>query len=153
MAWLPHGRGVRLFVEGAAADHVGAGSSAAAVLPPPPPTGSLRALSVKQPWASGIVDGYKTVENRTWAPYKSCPLPRWFWLHAGGETATADHVNMAFHHVNIAVHVDMAKTHVNLPGHVGIAQAVLSWVPRLWPLQRLCRAKSDFLCEYRDKVI
>jgi len=29
MAWLPHGRGVRLFVEGAAADHVGAGSSAA----------------------------------------------------------------------------------------------------------------------------
>jgi len=85
MAWLPHGRGVRLFVEGAAADHVGAGSSAAAVLPPPPPTGSLRALSVKQPWASGIVDGLSRPDSGFWRALqkvprtgvKSCPSTMW----------------------------------------------------------------------------
>lgn len=28
----------------------------------------LRALSIRRPWANLIIEGYKTVENRTWEP-------------------------------------------------------------------------------------
>lgn len=40
----------------------------------------MNALTVWQPWASLIVDGFKVVENRTWpAPRK---LPMGLWIHA-----------------------------------------------------------------------
>eukprot|EP00966_Prymnesium_polylepis_P017673 407139-Prymnesium_polylepis.1 len=40
--------------------------------------------------------------------------------------AGRDHVNMAFHHVNIAADVSMTNTHVNLPDHVSIAERCYS---------------------------
>lgn len=39
----------------------------------------LRALSIRQPWAWLIVNGYKDVENRTWATKHRGPL----LIHAG----------------------------------------------------------------------
>ena len=41
--------------------------------------GSMKALSVRQPWAWLIAQGYKTVENRTWATNYRGPL----LIHAG----------------------------------------------------------------------
>jgi hypothetical protein len=37
-------------------------------------TATVRALSVRQPWATLIVDGVKTVENRTWDTTHRGPL-------------------------------------------------------------------------------
>jgi hypothetical protein len=39
----------------------------------------MRALSIQQPWASLIINGYKRVENRSW-PTR---LRGWFLIHAG----------------------------------------------------------------------
>lgn len=40
---------------------------------------SLPVLSVRQPWASYLVSGLKSVELRSWSPqYKG-----WLWIHAG----------------------------------------------------------------------
>lgn len=39
----------------------------------------MKAISVRQPWAWSIVQGYKPVENRTWAPRYVGPL----LIHAG----------------------------------------------------------------------
>ncbi|HHY88739.1 MAG TPA: ASCH domain-containing protein, partial [Chloroflexi bacterium] len=39
----------------------------------------MKALSVRQPWAWLIAQGYKTVENRTWATNYRGPL----LIHAG----------------------------------------------------------------------
>lgn len=30
----------------------------------------MKALSIRQPWASLIAEGHKTIETRTWAPWK-----------------------------------------------------------------------------------
>lgn len=43
----------------------------------------LRALSVRQPWAWLIVNGYKDVENRSWATKHRGPL----LIHAGSSKA------------------------------------------------------------------
>ena len=43
----------------------------------------LRVLSVKQPWAWAIVNGYKTIENRNSRfPSTLRPLPKWVVIHA-----------------------------------------------------------------------
>lgn len=40
---------------------------------------SLQALSIRQPWASMIVTGMKSIELRTWATnYRG-----WLWIHSG----------------------------------------------------------------------
>lgn len=39
----------------------------------------MKALSVKQPWASVICTGLKDVENRTWKPAQ---IPGRFLIHA-----------------------------------------------------------------------
>lgn len=41
----------------------------------------MKALTVKQPWASAIVFGSKDVENRTWLTHYRGPL----WIHAAGK--------------------------------------------------------------------
>lgn len=38
------------------------------------------ALSIRQPWASAIIDGPKRVENRSWRPLWQ--LPQWIAVHA-----------------------------------------------------------------------
>ena len=43
----------------------------------------VKALSIKQPWAWLIVNGYKDVENRTWALPRSFELPQRIYVHAG----------------------------------------------------------------------
>lgn len=48
-------------------------------------TGTIRALSVKQPWASLLICGMKTCENRTWMPREDTTLTDaggWFLVHA-----------------------------------------------------------------------
>jgi hypothetical protein len=40
---------------------------------------SLPVLSVRQPWASYLVSGLKTVELRTWSSHHK----GWLWVHAG----------------------------------------------------------------------
>lgn len=42
----------------------------------------MKALSVKQPWASAIIDGPKKIENRTWA-LNAGRLPLRVAIHAG----------------------------------------------------------------------
>ena len=50
--------------------------------------GTLRVLTLKQPWASAIAAGVKDVENRSWSPENALfAAPRhsngWFAVHAG----------------------------------------------------------------------
>src|SRR5436189_5084024 len=40
---------------------------------------SMKALSVRQPWAWLIVNGYKDIENRDWATKRRGRI----WIHAG----------------------------------------------------------------------
>lgn len=55
----------------------------------------MRALTVKQPWASLIASGVKRIENRTWKPPKTLAPGERFAIHAGsgwdkrGEAHTA----------------------------------------------------------------
>lgn len=42
-------------------------------------TDSIKALSIKQPWAWLIKKGYKDIENRTW----STKYRGWFFIHTG----------------------------------------------------------------------
>ena len=42
---------------------------------------SIKALSIKQPWAHLIAQGYKDIENRTW----STSYRGWFYVHTGQE--------------------------------------------------------------------
>ena len=63
-----------------------------------PPRCQLKAISIKQPYASGILAGAKCVENRTWGDASSrqpLPLPRdgsglWLVLHSSAEKAKPD---------------------------------------------------------------
>lgn len=41
----------------------------------------MKALSVRQPWASAIISGAKQIENRTWAPPEDLLGSR-IWIHA-----------------------------------------------------------------------
>lgn len=43
---------------------------------------NVRILSVRQPWAWAIVNGYKTIENRKSTFPSTLPLPRWVVIHA-----------------------------------------------------------------------
>ena len=43
----------------------------------------MRALSIRQPWAWLIVNGYKDVENRTWRLPKTFMVPQRIYVHAG----------------------------------------------------------------------
>lgn len=42
----------------------------------------MKALSVKQPWAWLIVNGYKDVENRIWPLPKTFEVPQRIYIHA-----------------------------------------------------------------------
>lgn len=46
-----------------------------------PSTPSLRALSVRQPWASAIITGAKDIENRSWPP-PAAAIGHWVAIHA-----------------------------------------------------------------------
>lgn len=43
----------------------------------------MKALSIRQPWAWLIVNGYKDVENRTWPLPRTFELPQRIYIHAG----------------------------------------------------------------------
>lgn len=45
--------------------------------------GDLRALTVQQPHAAAIVYGYKSTENRVWAPPRILEFPFTIAIHAG----------------------------------------------------------------------
>ena len=47
----------------------------------------MRALSIRQPWAWLVVNGYKTIENRTW----STNLRGRVYVHAGQRTVADDY--------------------------------------------------------------
>lgn len=53
-----------------------------------PPDGKLRALTVREPFASLIVMGLKPIENRTLAFPKTMPLPCTIAIHASTDDAT-----------------------------------------------------------------
>ncbi len=42
----------------------------------------MKALSIRQPWASLIVNGDKTIEIRSWKP-RTMAFPQKVWIHAG----------------------------------------------------------------------
>ena len=50
------------------------------------PQGDVRALTVKQPFAWGLLNRKKPVENRTWGHRRK--WPRWVLLHASDQVAT-----------------------------------------------------------------
>jgi predicted transcriptional regulator len=42
----------------------------------------MKALSIRQPWASLVVNGDKTIEIRSWRP-RNMAFPQRIWIHAG----------------------------------------------------------------------
>ena len=42
---------------------------------------NIKAISIRQPWASLIVEGYKNIENRTW-PKENKEVNKWFFIHS-----------------------------------------------------------------------
>ena len=46
--------------------------------------GGLRALTVRQPWAWALIEGYKDIENRSWRTN----MRGWILLHAGAAKPT-----------------------------------------------------------------
>lgn len=61
----------------------------------------LRALAIKQPWAWLIVNGYKDIENRSWATRYRGPL----LIHAGQSESDLDEAELAGierkHHIKL----------------------------------------------------
>jgi len=51
---------------------------------------NMKALSIRQPWANKIVDGEKTVENRTWRTKYRGPL----LIHAAGQKEIIGQVSL-----------------------------------------------------------
>lgn len=50
---------------------------------------NIRSLSIKQPWASMIIDGPKNIENRTWKRKLSIePCNNWMFVHASKQFDT-----------------------------------------------------------------
>ncbi|MFT3708065.1 MAG: hypothetical protein QM817_10450 [Archangium sp.] len=52
----------------------------------------MLALTVWQPYAFAIAEGWKTVENRTWAPPKQLPIGARLAIHAAAKLPEADDV-------------------------------------------------------------
>jgi hypothetical protein len=50
----------------------------------------MPALTVRQPWIAAILDGAKTVENRSWAPPVGRRWDGWMWLHEAARSAGRD---------------------------------------------------------------
>lgn len=44
----------------------------------------MKALSIRQPWAWLVVNGYKDIENRTWSTRRRERI----WIHASSKTVT-----------------------------------------------------------------
>lgn len=59
----------------------------------------MKALSIQQPWAWLIVNGYKAIENRTWATAYRGPL----LIHAGKKIDTSARFWLRQHFPNIAL--------------------------------------------------
>jgi hypothetical protein len=78
---------------------------------------ALFALTIRQPFASAILDGRKTVENRTFSPPRLGPGGMWIAVHAGASVAT--------------------------PGDSPMMAAALSALKREWPGMR---AAETYLC-------
>lgn len=57
---------------------------------PSTPFCEVRALTVKQPWASAIVKGVKTIENRSWALNSLPSSGKWLFVHASKNADPAD---------------------------------------------------------------
>ena len=47
----------------------------------------MKALSIRQPWASLILNGDKTIEIRSWKP-RMMVFPQRIWIHAGQQMDT-----------------------------------------------------------------
>lgn len=50
----------------------------------------MRAITVRQPWASAIIVGPKRVENRSWPWPSTLRLPSWIAIHAGARLDEGD---------------------------------------------------------------
>lgn len=50
----------------------------------------MKALTLRQPWASAIMAGVKKVENRNWAPKAIKDGPMWILIHAGRGNDSVD---------------------------------------------------------------
>jgi len=87
----------------------------------------MKALSIKQPWAWLIVNGFKDVENRTW----STPFRGEFLIHAGKE-ADRDAYNYLR---RIHPEIPMPLWHaLQVGGIVGRARLIncVDWSPSQW---------------------
>jgi hypothetical protein len=74
----------------------------------------MKIISIRQPWASLIVEGYKDVENRTWRTFYRGPL----LIHA---SLRADNISSAEIEDRFGVRLDRA---LPLGGVVGVAELV-----------------------------
>jgi len=78
------------------AHEAGVAPSAPTLLPPSlwlsqcsQPPQALLALTIQQPFASAILDNYKKVENRSFAPPRLGPSGMWIAVHAGASVASS----------------------------------------------------------------
>jgi hypothetical protein len=70
---------------------------------------SMKALSVKQPWAWLIVSGYKDIENRTW----HTEFRGRIYIHASGRYVAADYRDVKERLRTL--HIQAAYPHLYLP--------------------------------------
>ncbi len=57
----------------------------------------MKALSIRQPWAWLIVNGYKNVENRSWACPRTFHPPERIYVHAGRGLPSVENRWQALH--------------------------------------------------------
>ena len=69
----------------------------------------MRALSVKQPWASLIVSGAKDIENRTWCVLNRLSLPMRIYIHASKTEDTYDYDSLYPRYPDLMASLDFTK--------------------------------------------
>lgn len=80
---------------------------------------AIRALSVRQPWAWLIVNGYKDVENRSWSTKHRGPL----LIHAGLSDANLNEETLRAYEQQYGVKLPLPNAY-ELGGIVGLVDVV-----------------------------
>lgn len=85
----------------------------------------MKALSIRQPWAWLIVNGFKDIENRTWATKMRGDI----LIHASKNLTTLDYKRLAYevknhHYIEIPTFAEMQKMCGGIVGQAKIIDCV-----------------------------
>lgn len=101
---------------------------------------SMRALTIKQPWASAIKEGIKTVENRKWKPSgANNGGKQWVLLHVSKQSAKSDVFKAVQEHWADALNHKKARLgHLIAVMHIGRVSEVAELEPSFWATGPFC---------------